>query len=93
MTTEMDSIVRGDNAAEIDCSRGDVHLSGRAVGRTRDSRGTKRQTGPDGFAVSALKGIVSEGEKVLPTCEYLFNYPIIQDPNRWTVLDASPRIR
>jgi hypothetical protein len=28
MTTEMDSIARGDNAPEIDCSRGDIHLSG-----------------------------------------------------------------
>jgi hypothetical protein len=53
MTTEMDSIARGDNGPEIDCSRGDVHLSGLVLGRTPDSPGAKRQTGPDVLAVWA----------------------------------------
>jgi hypothetical protein len=53
MTTEIDSIDRGDNAPEIDCSRGDMCLSGRVLGRIPDSPDAKRQTPPDVFVVSA----------------------------------------
>jgi hypothetical protein len=49
--TEMESITPGDNAPEIDRSRGSMHLSDPVLGRTPDSPGAKRQPGPDIFAV------------------------------------------
>jgi hypothetical protein len=47
------------------------------------SIGTDRNNG--------LKGIISDGEKVPPSCECLFNYPNGQDGNRYTRLGESPR--